>query len=53
MSLPIVKREVLAALRTRRALTILLVLTFCFSMIVLLRWPTDGQVDISGARAQQ
>ena len=53
MSLPIVKRELLGTLRMRRALVVLLVLTFSFSMIVMLRWPTDGQVDISGTRALQ
>lgn len=53
MSHPILRRELLSVLRTRRALAIVVVLTFCFSMIVMLRWPTDGQVDISGARSQQ
>ncbi|MBP86990.1 MAG: ABC transporter [Planctomycetaceae bacterium] len=31
----------------------LIVLTAVFSLLVLLRWPTDGRVDLSGARSQQ
>ena len=53
MSQPILRRELLSVLRSRRALAIVIVLTFFFSMIVMLRWPTDGQVEISGVRSQQ
>ncbi len=31
----------------------LIVMSFVFSLIVLLRWPTDGRVDLSGMRSQQ
>ena len=53
MSSPILKRELRSVLQTRRALAIVIVLSLSFSMIVMLRWPTDGQVEISGARSQQ
>jgi ABC-type transport system involved in multi-copper enzyme maturation permease subunit len=53
MNNPVIYREFLGALRTRKAIVTLIVLTALFSLIVLLRWPTDGRVDLSGARSQQ
>lgn len=53
MNNPVIHREFIGILRTRKALVTLLVLTAAFSLIVLLRWPTDGRVDLSGARSQQ
>lgn len=53
MNNPVIYREFLGALRTRKAVVTLIALTALFSLIVLLRWPTDGRVDLSGARSQQ
>lgn len=53
MNNPVIHREFIGILRTRKALAMLIVLTAVFSLIVLLRWPTDGRVDLSGARSQQ
>jgi len=53
ISNPVTQREFFGTLRTRKALAMLLVLTAAFSLIVLLRWPTDQQIDLSGARSQQ
>ncbi len=50
---PVIQREFFAILRTRKALTMLIVMSVAFSLIVLLRWPTDGVVDLSRIRAQQ
>jgi ABC-type transport system involved in multi-copper enzyme maturation permease subunit len=49
----VLQREFFALLRMRKAAAMLVGLTAAFSLIVLLRWPTDGRVDLSGARAQQ
>lgn len=53
MSNPVVRREFIGILRNRNSLAMLLVLMGAFSLIVVLRWPTDGNVDLSGARSQQ
>jgi ABC-type transport system involved in multi-copper enzyme maturation permease subunit len=50
---PVIQREFFGILRTRKALSMLIVMSFAFSLIVLLRWPTDGRVDLSGMRSQQ
>ncbi len=53
MSAAVIRREFLGILRTRKALAMLIALSIAFSLIVLLRWPTDGRVDLSGMRSQQ
>ena len=50
---PVIQREFFGILRTRKALAMLIVMSIAFSLIVLLRWPTDGRVDLSGMRSQQ
>ena len=50
---PVIYREFIGILRTRKALAMLIVMSIAFSLIVLLRWPTDGHVDLSGMRSQQ
>ncbi len=50
---PIIRRELLEALRTRRAVALQIGLALACGMLVLLRWPTGGTTDLSGARAQQ
>ncbi|MFW6060674.1 MAG: ABC transporter permease, partial [Phycisphaeraceae bacterium] len=53
MDNPIVKRELLGTLRTRRALVVQILLAIALAALVLLRWPTDARVDFDGLRAQQ
>jgi ABC-type transport system involved in multi-copper enzyme maturation permease subunit len=53
MNNPVIGREFFGILRTRKALAMLIALTAAFSLIVLLRWPSEGRVDLSGARSQQ
>jgi ABC-type transport system involved in multi-copper enzyme maturation permease subunit len=48
---PIIRRELLEVLRTRKALLAQLTLAVACALLVLLRWPTDDAV--SGARSQQ
>ena len=53
MKNPIIQRELLGTLRTRKALVLLVSVAVVFSLLVLARWPTDSQVDLSGAQSQQ
>lgn len=49
----ILKRELLTPLRRRRMMVFQIGLATLFGLLVVLRWPTDGQVALSGARSQQ
>ncbi len=48
---PIIRRELLEVMRTRKALAMQLGLALGCALLVLLRWPTGGTADLSGARA--
>src|SRR5579884_3663003 len=48
---PIIRRELLELLRTRKALALQLLLGLACALLVLVRWPTGGIGDLSGARA--
>ena len=50
---PIVQREFLGTLRRRRAAAAIIATAVAFSALVLLGWPSDAQVDLSGAPAQK
>src|SRR5437764_1768576 len=51
---PIVHRELLEVLRTRKALAMQLGLAVACGLLVLVRWPTDETVDVlNGTRSQQ
>jgi ABC-type transport system involved in multi-copper enzyme maturation permease subunit len=50
---PIIHRELLEVLRTRRALALQFGLALACGVLVLLRWPTTGTTDLSGARSMQ
>jgi ABC-type transport system involved in multi-copper enzyme maturation permease subunit len=51
--LPILHRELVAILRTRKAFVLQLGLAFFLVILIALRWPTDGRVELSGARSGQ
>ena len=53
MTNPILQREVLGFLRSWWAPAIQLVPAVTFSVLVLIRWPTDGQVSVAGTQAHQ
>jgi ABC-type transport system involved in multi-copper enzyme maturation permease subunit len=53
MNNPIVQRELIEILRSRRALALQVGLASVFALLVALRWPTDAQVSLSGAQSQQ
>jgi ABC-type transport system involved in multi-copper enzyme maturation permease subunit len=48
---PIIRRELIELLRTRKALALELGLALACALLVLLRWPTGGVADLSGARS--
>jgi len=50
---PIVQREFIGTLRRRRAAAALVATAVVFSALVLLGWPSDARVDLSGAPAQK
>lgn len=53
MNHPIVRRELLAVLRGPKALWLQWAAAGLFGLLVLLRWPADAQVGISGTLARQ
>jgi ABC-type transport system involved in multi-copper enzyme maturation permease subunit len=50
---PIIRRELLEVLRTRKAVALQLSLALVCALLVLSRWPTGGTVDLSGVRSLQ
>lgn len=52
ISNPIIHRELVGLLRTRRALAVQLVLATALAALVVLRWPGDAQVNLSGEQSQ-
>ncbi len=50
---PIFRRELLDVIRTRKAVAAQIALALICSLLVLIRWPTTGVSDLSGARSQQ
>lgn len=51
--IPILQRELVAILRTRKAFALQGVMAALFTALIVLRWPTDARADLSGAAAQQ
>jgi ABC-type transport system involved in multi-copper enzyme maturation permease subunit len=50
---PIIRRELLEVLRSRKAVGLQLGLALVCTLLVLLRWPTGSTIDLSGARSQE
>lgn len=50
---PVVQRELVAVLRTRRMLVVQCALICVFTLLVLVRWPSEPRVALSGVRPQQ
>ena len=53
MSNPIIHRELVGMLRTGRAVVLQVLLVLVLSALVILRWPSEGRVAISGLQSQQ
>jgi ABC-type transport system involved in multi-copper enzyme maturation permease subunit len=50
---PVIQREFFGILRSPKAFAMLLVLTVVFSIAVLMRWPSDASVDLSGSQSME
>ena len=50
---PLVQRELVTTLRQRRTLLLQCGLATAFSMLVILRWPTEPRMALSGTRSQE
>ena len=50
---PVIRREFVGILRSPRAFGMLVCLTLVFSIAVLMRWPSDASVDLSGVQSLQ
>lgn len=53
MNNPIIQRELIGMLRTKRALILQVLLAAALVILVMLRWPSDGRADYTGRQAQQ
>ena len=51
MKNPIAERELVGALRTRRAFYMLAAVALVFAILVILRWPTDARVSEAGGES--
>ena len=49
----ILRRELVTLLRTWTAMTVELGIALAFALLILLRWPTEAHVGLSGAEARQ
>lgn len=50
---PVIQREFFGILRSPKTLFMLLTLTLVFSVTVLMRWPADSAVDLSGSQSRE
>lgn len=50
---PIIRRELIGALRTRKALAVQVIFTASLAGLVIIRWPADAAVDLSLTQARQ
>lgn len=50
---PIIQREVVTFLRTPWALALQFIPAFALAGLVILRWPSAGEVDLAGSQARQ
>lgn len=48
---PVIQREFVGLLRTRRSYLVLIGLAVAMSILVVARWPSDGLVDLSGRQS--
>ncbi|MEP3481279.1 MAG: ABC transporter permease subunit [Fuerstiella sp.] len=49
----IIERELLGLLRLKRSLAILVTVAVAFALVVLLKWPSDGTVGLTGERPRE
>lgn len=49
---PLIRRELVGLLRTRRAIAMLAAVAVTFSLLIIARWPSDGITDLTGTRSR-
>ena len=50
---PIIQRELIGMLRTRKAMVLQVLFVVMFALLVIFRWPADPTVDLAGNKAKQ
>jgi ABC-type transport system involved in multi-copper enzyme maturation permease subunit len=50
---PIIQRELIGMLRTRKAMLVQVLLVLMFAALVIFRWPSDPTVDLAGNKSQE
>lgn len=53
MNNPIIQRELITLLRSRRAVAAQVMATLALAVVVAIRWPTEGTVSLDGSEARQ
>ena len=53
MANPIIQRELVSSLRQRRMLVLQCGMAIAFALLVIIRWPTDPRMALSGTRSQE
>ena len=52
MSNPIIERELIGTLRTRKAAILLIGLAVTFALLIIVRWPSDARVELNGTQSR-
>ena len=50
---PIIQRELIGMLRTRKAMVLQVLFVVMFALLVIFRWPADPTVDLAGNKSKQ
>lgn len=50
---PLTERELIGLMRTRKAMLLQVAFAVAITLLVVLRWPGEARVELSGARSQQ
>ncbi len=53
MNFALVRRELVSLLRQRRMVLMQCVLAIAFALLVIIRWPTEPRISLSGTRAEE
>ena len=52
MNNPIIERELIGTLRTRKAAVLLIGLGVAFALLIIVRWPSDARVELNGTQSR-
>jgi hypothetical protein len=53
MNTALIRRELITLLRQRRMVLMQCGLAIAFALLVIIRWPTEPRISLSGSRAQE